>query len=489
MEPPSTGVKLELCKNGNDWESVEEVFLTEATEYLWRCTQGVNLLSFQGMPLQYTIEDSYKTGKLLTPFQSGEVRFVIGDDEVKNYVYPDSRKVTNDQFELMLRDILEEASVCFDFAGAHKMFDASGRTRTTSWIQWSYINRHFDELTRFFNQIKRNPLRKLNRDIVMEKRERIKFVTTKTIAWLDRNGYAVEVPERVLSERIEESYDIYENRLIKKHLYDLRLLLLKYREFLDRKTQIKASEYLLKIGKWLRSDFLASVSPLKEIIVISQKIRKQPHYRSWYQWFEKLYEHKNLKVGIGYNLPLKDTFEVYEIWCYMQLVGYFRNRGLLKDATNLYRLTSDGIFLDLHQHNKSLIELKNGANLYYQKNYQFNSPDYYTFTQRMVPDIVIECRRGLIILDPKYRIGSNIGKALGEMHKYKDGILSRDSNKKVVEHVSVLTPDGGNQEELRFYKVEFHETYQMGAHALAPGKNNELALNQINLLVDNLSNK
>ncbi|MEH7096504.1 hypothetical protein [Neobacillus vireti] len=51
-------------------------------------------------------------------------------------------------------------------------------------------------------------------------------------------------------------------------------------------------------------------------------------------------------------------------------------------------------------------------------------------TQRMIPDIVQEGENGLIVFDPKYRVPDNLGPALGEMHKYRDGILKRNNGER-----------------------------------------------------------
>ena len=85
----------------------------------------------------------------------------------------------------------------------------------------------------------------------------------------------------------------------------------------------------------------------------------------------------------------------------------------------------------------------------------------------MVPDIVIEAGDRLYILDPKYRIASNLGTALGEMHKYRDGILLGRNDNRAVQKVFIITPVPND--ELRYFTADFHERYNMGAIALTPG--------------------
>jgi hypothetical protein len=54
----------------------------------------------------------------------------------------------------------------------------------------------------------------------------------------------------------------------------------------------------------------------------------------------------------------------------------------------------------------------------------------------LIPDIV----KGIIVFDPKYRVPGNLGTALGEMHKYRDGILCRETGERAVKEVYILTP-------------------------------------------------
>ncbi|WP_261807826.1 nuclease domain-containing protein [Paenibacillus sp. N3.4] len=164
---------------------------------------------------------------------------------------------------------------------------------------------------------------------------------------------------------------------------------------------------------------------------------------------------------------MKETFALYEIWCYMQLVKVFREKGLLKDSSGLFQIKREGLFLHFAKHNESVVHLKSGMRLSYQRVFQNNSPHFYTFTQRMVPDIVIESGDHLYILDPKYRVATNLGTALGEMHKYRDGILDCSNDERAVQNVFILTPSASD--ELRYFTADFQDRYKMGAIKLTPG--------------------
>lgn len=81
---------------------------------------------------------------------------------------------------------------------------------------------------------------------------------------------------------------------------------------------------------------------------------------------------------------------------------------------------------------------------------------------------------GIIVFDPKYRVPDNLGTALGEMHKYRDGIIHRLAKKRAVQEVYILTPTRADQaERMRYFQEDFHERYLMGAIQVVPGVNED----------------
>ncbi|RDW17533.1 hypothetical protein CWR48_13490 [Oceanobacillus arenosus] len=115
-----------------------------------------------------------------------------------------------------------------------------------------------------------------------------------------------------------------------------------------------------------------------------------------------MYNHKHEGIGLSYPIPLKDTFQLYEIWCYMMVVKVLRELGYVKKTNGIFKMQRNSILLDLAENKESSIYLKNKSTLYFQRIYQKNTNKYYTYTQRMIPDIVIEGEEGIIIFDPKY---------------------------------------------------------------------------------------
>lgn len=475
MEQHSSGGNFLLRTNGEAWVALEEAYLTEGTTYDWKYVlHGLEQspsIQFCGLPqFPHRVVQGEAYGQLTTPFYSGQVYFEINGIKFETYIYPDDRKMTEEQYALMLSDILQEASICFEYSNIEAGIEVDQHSRELSLAQWSYIEASFPSLAVMIWNVIEQPVRVLQSCDQQMRRDRVRTVDARTLAWMERNrGRSVvgTIPEKVKSSTREDSYNTYENKLLKRWLVELRHLLKMYAKATQGEHAVRAEAYADKVGYWLQNPFFKQVAPYQGLIRISQVFRKHLVYRQCYQWFDRLYKHGNEQIGMSYRYPLRETFALYEIWCYMQIIKIFREKGLLQDSSGLYRTTREGIFLHLAEHHESIVKLRNGMRLSYQRVFQHNSSRFYTYTQRMVPDIVIESGDNLYILDPKYRVANNLGTALGEMHKYRDGILLRHNDKRAVKNVFILTPVP--DDELDFFKTDFHERYQMGAISLTPG--------------------
>ena len=473
MEQPISGVKLYIHKNGEPWKLIDEYHLEEGSFYEWKLLNATSTnITFMNMPLShYPISDGIQ-GNFTTPFQSGLATFQIDNETIQTYIYPDNRKMTEQQFERMLMDVLEEAVICFQYSGLSKSFSTSGRTRRLSWAQWNYIIRSINTLFQLMNKLKERPLRKLVKNERFVKRENVTTLTIKMEKWLEQNvgrNSQDTIPRVILDTKAEDTVDLYENKVIKRQLFELIRLLNIYIEEGEGDIPQKAEYFKERISYFIKHSFLKNVSEHKGTIAISQVFRKHPIYRQWYNWFTSLYNHQNYNIGFETQLSLLDTFQLYEYWCFMNTVKVFRKKGLLEDTSQLFNVTNEGISLLLAENHESKVRLKGEMSLYYQRVYQYNTRPLYSYTQRMIPDIVLQKGDKLFIFDPKYRVPNNLQMALGEMHKYRDGILHAQTNEKVVEAVFIMTPTKTNFEELRFFNKDFHEKYKMGAIRMLPG--------------------
>lgn len=151
----------------------------------------------------------------------------------------------------------------------------------------------------------------------------------------------------------------------------------------------------------------------------------------------------------------------------MQIVKILRENGALLDISDLFSLEKDGLVLNLSEKKESRIKLVGGGTLAYQRWFTRATQDFVTYTHGMKPDIVLEVEDKLYIFDPKYRLDHNLPMALGEMHKYRDGIVRKTDGSRVVEEVYIITPAPG-KENSHLFGDEYRQRYRMGAYCLKP---------------------
>ncbi|BFT69143.1 hypothetical protein PAENIP36_05850 [Paenibacillus sp. P36] len=90
------------------------------------------------------------------------------------------------------------------------------------------------------------------------RREHIKTLDTQTMGWLERyigRSLSGNIPEMIRYTIREDSFNTYENRLIKRQLIELRHLLKLYAKIRqDERTQ-KTEAFADHLGYWLRDPF------------------------------------------------------------------------------------------------------------------------------------------------------------------------------------------------------------------------------------------
>lgn len=486
MEQRNSGVNLEIWDNTNQiWIQIKDMFFQEASTYRWRTSfiEPFSLL-IQDIPLPMTKCDSGWTGTIETPFQSGKVLFKILANEIQEieqFVFTDERKMLVNDYQQMISDILQEGMICFQAEGLQWDVKASGRLTKPSYLQWQYIKNNIVQLRSIFRLIDKKPLRMLQQEEKFLKREQVKAVNQRTATWIERYGERYgwtpkKMPNHIQTTVVKETYQTYENKVILTHLLRLRNQLAQYKSSGYPEIEREAEKYLDWTYSWKERSFLKNVTPYTGSILTSQVFRKHPYYREWFKWIQALNDFEKVSFDMDQSISIKDTYDIYEIWAYLQIIKALRELELVENYQGLFFKEDDLFFLSLAQNRQSKVKLKNGGYLTFQRIIQSNSNPFYTFTQRMIPDITIEHNNQMVILDPKYRVDSNIPSAVAEMHKYKDGILDRETKIPVVSAAYILTPSQGTYSiEKDFYTQEYHDKYKMGAFMLCPGcPSNEL---------------
>ncbi|OOM78809.1 DUF2357 domain-containing protein [Clostridium sp. BL-8] len=518
MEQLNSGINsidIYIKAENSDWIKLEEVcesngrFFREAASYKWKyITEKRVIFKIEEESLSAYLSNNERYGEFTLPFHTGNIIFQLLDADNpkqqlylgKSFVYSDERKLSQKDFEKMIEDINEIANVCFGYTGLKYNFSIKSRSQDNYEPLWSYIEEHFSDLQLLFRSIENAPKKQLKPQEQFIKIHKVRKVNNQTNNWIDKyeDKYGKE-PRYVRTSKATENYNTFENRIIKFQLIKLKALLNVFaRWFTNKKSDNEqeklsysnkaklADKYGDLVSYWLKNTFLFEVTSEHIVPRITQVFRKDPLYRKWWLWFDELYKNEKYNVNTeGREIPLTKTYDLYEIWTFMKILKVFEQNGLINDTSSLYIVKREGIFFNLARNKDCVVELNNGWKLTYQKTFRWDTTPYKSFTQKMIPDIVLDTGEKMIVLDAKYRVQGNLGNALSELHKYRDGIVEKRSNKRIVREAYILAPrtnsqrkynDGSNeineeQEGINFKEIfseVYRKEYKMGAFEFMP---------------------
>lgn len=308
------------------------------------------------------------------------------------------------------------------------------------------------------------------------------------------------LPERVIKAQIATDSRRREHEEVLGFLHDL------VAEFRRSSRELAGSgtnEGEVVLGKRCRTE-ATRISRLLDLPIFNML---SPRHARWqhshlYQRtepYKSLYRiYRDLKSGISdvggdfVDVPLRETFRLYETWVALRLA----RAASLIDPT----LDGRGMFVDCLDSNRLTFSLEatqaefSGNILRFKpvfKEVWLSADGTGSYSRRMIPDIILEVldeqgqHRNLVVLDAKYRVDSQLNEAISSIHTYKDAIIKDDllaskSPRRVVlagfvvvpaPPVGVQAPVDWRQERMPF--VLFREGYQkrfgIGAIVLTPG--------------------
>jgi hypothetical protein len=314
------------------------------------------------------------------------------------------------------------------------------------------------------------------------------------------------LPEKVVSRKTEISYDVYENRVLKRFLLMLTELLSLYSKMVEQELQRKKSEETesdvgvqslqnilakahhlrRRVSLLLNYPFLQDVGLAKELVHMTPTLEREVNYRRFYQLYQDFLWSPYFQTSDVFKLGIKDLPTIYEYWCTLfvcqSVLGLIdRNWGLrTQSILTTHRL---GYELDIKKRGPLLVMQQGSKSItvYFKMPFTPESRPYRSYTHAQVPDITIEVKtensRQLMILDPKYRHNLQFGEdpesAINKMHVYKDSIRDVDGNK-AVSRAFVLYP-GEVGKSLEESDKEFKVREEIiGAFALRPTPREEI---------------
>lgn len=431
---------------------------------------------------------------------------------------PDLRKLTRDDFDAMIREILGDTFALFSLSGFRKAVARGTGMRPPAIARLEFLRSRIEELETVVAAIVRNPRRWLRAEEVELPYHRANHATGPEILRSFRSGRILKeragpsrlpaplqsfLPERIRVRKRVSSLDLPEHRQMAACLRFWAMWLSAAAEVLDRGPPLPEGELRRAATAWAarcrrlsrRVGSLAAKDPFAEAgeapaqLVLSAVFRNDPAYRRFY----RLWQDMNLGIAAVFgdflSLPLARTFELYELWCFLRLVRAgaeeFGPEGL--EIRNLFFTDSaGGITLAT---GAVTVPIGGGWKLCFQKQYRefWVEPDGRgSYSRTMTPDVVAAFEPAvagdsrLIVLDAKYRINEGLSDALSSIHTYRDALvreLETGQTEGLVSAAYLLTPHmpalevGYRETPLRgrLFHPQYRAKFRFGAVTMRPG--------------------
>jgi hypothetical protein len=432
---------------------------------------------------------------------------------------PDLRKLTREDFDAMVREILEDTYALFALSSFRRSIARGSGTRPPAVARLEFLRSRIDELENVIAGIVRNPRRMLTAEETLVPYYRATRATGPEILKSFRTGKvrAEEntpsrlppalkgfLPELIRIRQRRSSLDLPEHRQIGACLRAWSAWLSAVAETLvradpsaDVETREERSGWSARCRRLARRlTRMAQEAPFAEAgeapprLMLSAVFRNDPAYRRYF----RLWQDMNLGIAAVFgdflNMPLARTFELYELWCFLRLVRAaseefgterFRSGDLfITDAAGGLTVAAGAV----------TVSIAKGWKLCFQKQYRefWIEPDGRgSFSREMTPDVAVMQDAPvtgdpgkLIILDAKYRIEEGLNPALNSIHTYRDALVREVKSgtiEGIVSAAYLLTPhvpelqEGYRETPLpaRLFHPEYRSGFQFGAVTMRPG--------------------
>ncbi len=442
---------------------------------------------------------------------------------------PDLRKLTRDDFDSMVREILDDTFALFALSSFRKSVARGAGTKPPAIARLEFLRSRIDELEAVVAAIIRSPRRMLAAEETVLPWHRATRATGPEILKSFRSGRIRKeeddgkpsrlpaalqgfLPERIRVRQRRSSLDLPEHRQMGACLRAWSAWLGVVADVLgrgaseadtgaDTETRQELSGWALRcrrlsrrVGRLAMADPFTEAADAPPRLMLSSLFRNDPTYRRFY----RLWQDMNLGIAAVFgdflDMPLARTFELYELWCFLRLVragveefgpaGVMVDDLFISDAAGGLTVAAGAVTVPVGE----------GWKMCFQKKYRefWIEPDRRgSFSRIMEPDVVAmrdpdECLEGggeaarLIILDAKYRINEGLNDALSSIHTYRDALVREvqgGSVEAIVRAAYLLTPfvpaigEDYRATPLpgRLFHPEYRTNFKFGAVTLRPG--------------------
>lgn len=434
---------------------------------------------------------------------------------------PAERKLTRDDFDTMLREILEDSLALFALTPFRRGIARGEGERPPPVARLEFLRSRLEEIERVVRAIDAAPRRVLRGDTVVRPPHLARGVTGPEVLASLRSGRLLQashpgrlpaglkgrLPAQIRMRRRVSSLDLPEHRQMKACLAMWQAWLERAAIQLGRSAREDAAAALWarrarlmarRLGRLLQLSLFEGVGEALPRPVMSALWRGDARYRRFMELWRDASRGLARVFGDFLQMPLARTFDLYELWCYLRLVRAAAERfGEGAELSSLFIESRDGVTLAANAVNVSFPQA--GFSLCFQKRYRefwLEADGRGSFSRPMQPDIVVDATGAgrLIVLDAKYRIGADLAEALSSAHMYRDAIVASDADGRVSDMVQaayLLTPDAASPERdwrrtalpARLFHPEYRAVFRFGALTLRPGAGLNAAATALSLVL------
>jgi hypothetical protein len=437
-------------------------------------------------------------------------------------VVPIRRIYTRDDFDVMVREVLEDTFALFSLSAFRKGVARQAGTKPPPLARLEYLRSRADLILGTMSTIAKSPRHFLRAEEVTVPSHRANRATGPDIIKSFRSGMirtetvvpsrlplalGGRLPAQITMRHRRNSVDIPEHRQIKACLKSWAAWLSVTADALGKLGANGDSEIVTTADSWAvrarhisrrlnaaaQAGFMAEVCDGLPLLRMSSLFRNDPNYQRFYRLWQEMNLGLAAVFGDFLNMPLARTYELYELWCFLRL---------LRAATEEYG--SSGVDLKSLFVNEASggVTISSGAvvvpiggdrSLCFQRKYReyWVEPDGRgSFSRDMIPDIVFvdavagKANRSVIVLDAKYRINDGLNDALNSIHTYRDALVQEAETGSIegvvtsayllTPHIPVLSSDFKDTPVPgRLFHPQYREKFRFGAVTLRPGMSGE----------------
>ena len=456
-------------------------------------------------------------------FHAGVVEAVlhlpgVGTRRIDVTTDPDLRKLTRDDFDAMVRELLEDTFALFSLSSFRRGIARQPGNKPPAIARLEFLRSRAEEIAETVAAIVRTPRHFLQAEDISLPVHRAMRATGPEILRSFRSGKILaetaspsrlptalqgRLPAHITVRQRRSSVDIAEHRQIKACLRSWSAWLANMSEVLARIRPTDDEDIAKSAGAWTartrhlgrqlaaaaESGFMREVGEAPAALSMSSLFRNDPVYRRFYRLWQDMNMGLAAIFGDFLQMPLARTYDLYELWCFLRLLraatAEFGPAGV--DVSGLFITEATGSITIVAR--SVIVPIGSGNVLCFQRRYReyWSEADRQgTYSRTMVPDLVLAGTglgggvQRVIVLDAKYRINDGLNDALSSIHTYRDALvreLDTGRTQGIVTAAYLLTPFipaltdefEGMPMPGRLFHPAYREKFRFGAVTLRPG--------------------